>query len=409
MDSRTHTRLESPPRSRQDDLKYASTNSREQTEHLPPQHLPVDYIHDRERARIVPDTNVSSIELNKNDEVLIRDTIVQHISEDEKSTSSEEVIFEEWSEEFRCRRTDEYDKKTNQLIRTTIDETSERVKSDVIKEEYKEKNERIKGHKSYDVVKEVYRRVPAHSIDPKTTTIVAIEPSSGHLYEEIPQVPTARQVPIEHTPWSFEDNYTTEIVYDSKLARDIESSAHAQRTDSRFDSATPPSSTTATNYDRVRPGQYPPMPSTSQATISTVPSSNYDRISNVLTPSTHFADHRPTERDQIVSEEYHVEFEQQQHTDRRSPTIHRPELTIPSKQQQQRDEASEEDASDSYAVTGDDRTYQGLTTIINEAGQRRDSNWRKRLTELHRTSSDEDRFDQVKSTQQNKTVVLSLV
>jgi len=412
MDSSTHTRIESPIRSRQDDLKYASTTTRDHSEQLPPQHLPVDYILDRERARIVPETNVSFSELNKNDEVLIRDTIVQHISEDEKSTSSEEVIFEEWSEEFRCRRTDEYDKNTNRLIRTTIDETSGRVKSDVIKEEYKEKNERIKGHKSYDVVKEVYRRVPAHSVDPKTSTIVSIEPATSHVYEEIPQVPHSttsslfeRQVPVEHTPrnrqWSFEDNYTTEIVYDSKLARDIESSARAQRTDTRFDSSTtPPSSTTtitAANYDRVRPGQYPSMPSASQATISTVPSSNYDRISNIVTPSTHFADRRQTERDEIVSEEYHVEFEQQQHSDRRSPSIHRQELTIPTKQQQQRDETSEEDVSDPYVVTGDDRTYHGLTTIVNEAGQRRDSDWRNKLKQIYAPSSDEERFDQVKA------------
>ena len=201
MESTTNTRTESPPRSHQDDIRYASTISRDHPEHLPPKHLPVDYVPDRERARIVPTSNVSLSDLNQNDEVLIRDTIVQHISEDEKSTSSEEVIFEEWSEEFRCRRIEEFDKSTNRLLRTTIDETSERVKSDVIKEEYREKNERIKGHKSYDVVKEVYRRVPAHTVDPTTTTIISVEPSQSHLYEEIPQPPPSttsfdRQLPI---------------------------------------------------------------------------------------------------------------------------------------------------------------------------------------------------------------------
>lgn len=413
-----------------EDLHYASTISRDQSEHLPPKHLPVEYTPDRERAHIVATSPVSLSELNKNDEVLIRDTIVQHISEDEKSTSSEEVVFEEWSERFSCRRTDEFDKKTNQLIRTTFDETSARVKSDVIKEEYREKNERIKGHKSYDVVKEVYRRVPAHTVDPTKSTIIAVEPASSHLYEEIPQPPTSvtsssfnRQLPIgkhscslplnflldffrlERIPrdrhWSSEDIYTTEIVYDSKLARDIESSTHAERVDTRFDSTSPPSSTT--NYDRVRPGQFPSMPSISHVAISTVPSSNYDRISSIVTPATYFADRRPTERDDMVSEEYHVEVEQRS-SDRRSPAVQHPTSTIGIKQQQQRrDETSEEETSDPYAVTGD-RTYQGLTTIINEAGQQRSADWRNKLKQVYTPTSDDDRYDQVK---QNSLLLFS--
>lgn len=212
VDARTeHARI-----SEQDeDLNYASTISRDQSEHLPPRHLPVEYTPERERAHIMPTSPVSLSGLNKNDEVLIRDTIVQHISEDEKSTSSEEVVFEEWSEEFRCRRTDEFDKRTNQLVRTTIDETSARVKSDVIKEEYREKNERIKGHKSYDVVKEVYRRVPAHTVDPTKSTIISVEPQSSHLYEEIPQPPPSitsssfnRQLPIGRDSHSSSSSFS---------------------------------------------------------------------------------------------------------------------------------------------------------------------------------------------------------
>ena len=71
------------------------------------------------------------------EDVYVPEKIIEHISEDEKSTSSEEVVFEEWTEEFSCRRTDEYDRNTNRLVRTTIDETSDRVKGDVIKEQYK--------------------------------------------------------------------------------------------------------------------------------------------------------------------------------------------------------------------------------------------------------------------------------
>ncbi len=203
MEKTVDSRTEQPPRYRPDDLNYASTVSRGQSEHLPPKHLPVDYTPDPERARIVPTSPVSLGDVNENNEVLVRDTIVQHISEDEKSTSSEEVVFEEWSEEFRCRRTDEYDPRTNRLLRTTIDETSERKKSDVIKEEYKGKSERIKGHRSYDVVKDVYRRVPAHTVDPTKSTIVSIDRPSSHVYEEILPPPRSttsssfdRQLPI---------------------------------------------------------------------------------------------------------------------------------------------------------------------------------------------------------------------
>lgn len=200
---------------------------------------------------------------------------------------------------------------------------------------------------------------------------------------------------LEHTPrdrpWSSEDIYTTEIVYDSKLAHDIESSTHGERIGTRFDSSSPPSSTT--NYDRVRPGQYPPMPSTTQATISTIPSSTYDRISNIITPSTHLSDRRQKERDEVVSEEYQVEIEQR-HSDRRSPSNQRQISTIGT--HQQRDETSEEDVSDHYVTTGSDRPYQGLTTIINEAGQQRDSDWRSKMKQVYTPTSDDERFDQVK-------------
>lgn len=202
----------------------------------------------------------------------------------------------------------------------------------------------------------------------------------------------------EHTPrdrhWSSEDIYTTEIVYDSKLARDIEASTHGERVNTRFDSISPPSSTA--NYDRVRPGQYPPIPTTSQVIISTVPSSNYDRISSIVTPSTRFSDRRQQERDEVVSEEYHVEVEQNQ-SNRRSPSNQRQTFNIGTKQQ--RDETSEEDVSDSYAITGGGSTggsYGGLTTIINEAGRRRDSDWRSKLKEVYTPTSDDDRYDQVR-------------
>jgi hypothetical protein len=186
VNTKTGTSDQHPQHASYQYLGDRDTSSREQSDHLPVEHMPTV-----ERAHLVPSSARSLGDYNKTDEVLIRDTIVQHISEDEKSTTSEEVVFEEWSEEFRCRRTEEYDHNTNRLLRTTIDETSNRVKSDVIKEEYKEKNERIKGHKSYDVVKEVYRRVPANTIDTSKSTVVAIERPQSHHYEEIPHPTTS--------------------------------------------------------------------------------------------------------------------------------------------------------------------------------------------------------------------------
>ena len=190
--------------------------------------------------------------------------IIEHVSEDEKSTSSEEVVFEEWTEEFSCRRTDEIDRRTNQILRTTIDETSDRVKGDVIKEHYKEKNTRIKGRKSYDVIKEIPRRTPQR------------------IYEELPPPRSSSS----NRQWVSEDIYTTEIVQDPRLARELESTAQ------RFDSVT--------HYDRVRPSEPSPPP----------PTSRYDRISTVVTTSpTHYTEIRKPEAEEVVSEEYQVEVQ----------------------------------------------------------------------------------------------------
>jgi hypothetical protein len=135
------------------------------------------------------------------------------------------------------------------------------------------------------------------------------------------------------------------------------------------------------------------MPSTSQAIISTVPSSNYDRISSIITPSTLVSDRRQQEREDVVSEEYKVEIEQR-HADRRSPSTQRHTSSIDTKQQQ-RDETSEEDVSDPYVITGNG-SYPGLTSIISDAERRRDSDWRNKLKQVYTPTSDDDRFDQVK-------------
>lgn len=208
--------------------------------------------------------------------------IIEHVSEDEKSTSSEEVVFEEWTEEFSCRRTDEIDRRTNQILRTTIDETSDRIKGDVVKEHYKEKNTRIKGRKSYDVIKEIPRRTPQR------------------IHEELPPPPSSSSIiprsSSSNRQWVSEDIYTTEIVQDPRLARELESTAQ------RFDSVT--------HYDRVRPSEPSPPPP---------PTSRYDRISTVVTTSpTHYTDIRKPETEEVVSEEYQVEVQSPSKTGRTS-------------------------------------------------------------------------------------------
>lgn len=201
------------------------------------------------------------------------DRIVEHVSEDEKSTSSEEVIFEEWTEEVPCVRTDEIDRRTNEILRSTINPIGERIKGDVIKEHYKEKNTRIKGRKSYDVIREIPRRTQQRIEEEYAPPASSIVPRSSS---------TNRQ-------WTSEDIYTTEIVQDPHLARELES--------------------TAKNYDRVRPSEPSPPP----------PPTRYDRISTVVTPSTHYVDVRKQqpEEEEVVSEEYHVEVES---TRKQSPT-----------------------------------------------------------------------------------------
>jgi hypothetical protein len=296
-----------------------------------------------ERTDNARQANVISSHIDKSDDsTLVPEQIVEHISEDEKSVTSEEVVFEEWSEEFNCRRTDEYDRNTNKLIRSTIDETSERVKGDVIKEEYKEKNVRIKGHKSYDVVKEVYRRVPNKTVV-RTNT-----------YEEMPQpplpssiIPTTLSSSSKDRQWASENAYTTEIVYDTNLAKDIQS--NTQKRDL---------TTSATDYNLVHPGYYSPVPTTSPSSSSSP--SHYERMSTIVTPASHYAEIKKHEKEeepeQLVQEEYIVE------------------LATPKQR---------EDLSDTY-ITSDQRS-----------SGRRTSDWRNKLKEIYGPSSDEERFDQV--------------
>ena len=137
------------------------------------------------------------------------------------------------------------------------------------------------------------------------------------------------------------------------------------------------------------------MPPASQGTVSTVPLSNYDRISNIITPSAYISHRRPTEREAVVSEEYLVELEQQR-SDRRPLSNQRQISFIDTKQQ--RTESSEGNSSDSYVIIGDN-SYHDLTRVVNEAGERRNSGWRDKLKQMYSTTYNDvdgdDRFDQV--------------
>jgi len=138
-------------------------------------------------------------------------------SDDDKSTSSEEVVFEEWSEEFRCRRTDEYDRRTNELIRSTINQTSPPIKGDVIKEEYKAKHQRAKRHRSADPYRsseEIFSSPPRY---PSTTTL-----SSSSNFTR-----------------PAEENYITEIVRDRNLARTIETDVSSSNQYERLNAQVP--------------------------------------------------------------------------------------------------------------------------------------------------------------------------
>ena len=113
------------------------------------------------------------------------------------------------------------------------------------------------------------------------------------------------------------------------------------------------------------------------------------------------SDRRQQQRDEVVTEEYQVEIEQR-NADGRSPLHQRQTSTIDTRHQH-RDETSEEDVSDPYVTTGG--SYHGLSTIVDEAGRRRDSDWRKKLSEVYTSTTDDDRFDQV----QKKVFFYSLV
>ncbi|CAF1095725.1 unnamed protein product [Adineta ricciae] len=224
------------------------------------------------------------------DTVLVPDTVIEHISEDEKSTSSEEVVFEEWSERFKCRRTDEYDPETKQLIRSTIDETSDRVKGDVVKEEYRGKNVRIKGHKSYDVVKQVHRRVPASSLisaEQVQTRIhreeVEKSPPPAPLRPILKPATTVSSPPtIQEKQWASEEVYETVVVQDS--------TGTTRR--SEFDEQA------TSNY--AHPDRYSPSPPV------VVQTTDYHRVVEAVSPTIKYTN-QPKE--DHVSEEYHIEFE----------------------------------------------------------------------------------------------------
>jgi hypothetical protein len=137
-----------------------------------------------------------------------RTSMERVVSEDEKSTSSEEVVFEEWNEEFRCRRMDEFDGHTNRLVRTSINETSERIKGDVIKEEYKERHRRVKGQKTSDLHRRSSMKQQADRTVHRNTEETS---SSPHRMDTTALSSTNR----DEQQWSTEEKLIVDIVYDT--------------------------------------------------------------------------------------------------------------------------------------------------------------------------------------------------
>jgi hypothetical protein len=168
-------------------------------------------------------------------------------------------------------------------------------------------------------------------------------------------------------------------VNNSDLARDYQSILPDQLFETKPDRSTSPSF--SRNYDRVRSGQYPSMPTSIQATVSTVPTSTYDRISSIATPPKHLTDRHGHQREQVISEEYLVEVEKQ---------------STPKFVSKQHDETSEDDP---YLVTGN-QFYHGSTSPVDDTRRRsltnRSSDWRSKLKQAYApATSDDDRYDQV--------------
>lgn len=107
---------------------------------------------------------------------IIDSVVVDHVSEDDKSTSSDEVTYERWTEETRMQRTRVYDQEGR-----LVDEYLQQVQpaelvGDIVRERLIERHEHVK-HVSKDLLKRV--KVKSISDSHDIEDVIIVEPNTS--------------------------------------------------------------------------------------------------------------------------------------------------------------------------------------------------------------------------------------
>lgn len=107
---------------------------------------------------------------------IIDSVVVDHVSEDDKSTSSDEVTYERWTEETRMERTRVYDQEGR-----LVDEYLQQVQpaelvGDIVRERLIERHEHVK-HVSKDLLKRV--KVKSISDSHDIEDVIIVEPNTS--------------------------------------------------------------------------------------------------------------------------------------------------------------------------------------------------------------------------------------
>jgi hypothetical protein len=115
---------------------------------------------------------------------IVDSVVIDHVSEDDKSTSSEEVTYERWIEETKIFATKVF--KDGELVDEIIEQTSPELIGNILREKLIERHEHIQ-HKSQDVKKLVKVKSPGqsrrHSLDISQIIKETVEGSSIIIVE----------------------------------------------------------------------------------------------------------------------------------------------------------------------------------------------------------------------------------
>lgn len=121
---------------------------------------------------------------------IVDSVVIDHVSEDDKSTSSEEVTYERWTEETKLYKTKVF--KDGQLVDEIIEQTAPELVGNILREKLIERHEHIK-HISQDVLKRVKVKSPGQSrrqsIDINEILNKDVEGSSIYIVE--PTLPSS--------------------------------------------------------------------------------------------------------------------------------------------------------------------------------------------------------------------------